>query len=200
MFAPRRRQGLDGQLGDGPFAVGKQLLSAKSPARKPAPTDYKPFKISVVSLPDSPMKPRAKLEANVSVKLEEVSSFNSVRSPLNPLFSDDCLTGDFVDTFPAVIPAIVCCGPVAIFQNGTSLKWFQALDLGKMIAREKGEQVLGTVNSTGYILAYEMGCVFCYLWRAMLKLVVRYGKTPTSIGLICANPAGSEQLGSPATL
>ena len=68
---------------------------------------------------------------------------------------------EFFRKLPSQIPRIVLLGPAAIFQNGQSLKSYQAVDLAILLRRERGEKVCGTetVNNVGYILAYEMGFV-----------------------------------------
>ena len=69
---------------------------------------------------------------------------------------------EFFRELPSKIPRIVLLGPAAIFQNGQTLKSFQAVDRAILLRKERGEKVCGTdtVNSVGYILAYEMGFVF----------------------------------------
>lgn len=62
-------------------------------------------------------------------------------------------------TLPENRPLILRHGSFAMFRNKKRLTWFQAIDLGRLVAREKGERVCGSVNQTGYILAYDMGCV-----------------------------------------
>jgi hypothetical protein len=66
---------------------------------------------------------------------------------------------EFLRNLPSKISRIVLLGPAAIFQNGQSLKYYQAADLAILLRRERGEKVCGTdtVNNIGYILAYEMG-------------------------------------------
>lgn len=97
----------------------------------------------------------------------------------------DKLPAFFTDN-PVNIPPIVHHGSVAIFENGTRLKWYQSLDLARLCNREKGEMVCdGNVyNNTGFILGYEMG----------------YGKTPTALALICCNPAKPNRTESRSTL
>ena len=71
------------------------------------------------------------------------------------------------------IPPIVHHGSVAIFENGTRLKWYQSLDLARLCNREKGERVCdGNVyNNTGFILGYEMGYVrYPCLFSVLLML------------------------------
>ena len=86
---------------------------------------------------------------------------------------------EFFRTLPSRIPRIVLLGPAAIFQNGQSLKSYQAVDLAILLRRERGERVCGTdtVNNVGYILAYEMGFVgFKQYGILLLKVMLDTGR------------------------
>lgn len=109
---------------------------------------------------------------------------------------------EFFRKLPLHIPRIVVLGPAAIFQNGQSLKFYQAVDLAILLRRERGEKVCDTdtINNVGYILAYEMGLVLKQHDILLLKVFLRYGKTVETIALIVINSAAKDHKGSRATL